>query len=177
MGIDLTRPTPGVATQGNSLILRAPKGVVADRANPKVTELAGATCEDVTYMITAGGFNHTPGNETITDERETLPYPMELDGNQTDTLEVTHAWDQNGVAGAKTGFEEGLVLGEEYDFFRRDGIPHDTPLAAGQRVKVFSGTARRTRDVPPVKNEIFKKITPFALAGETLDDVTIVAGP
>lgn len=160
-------------TDGNLTIMLVPAADVTDPTAPTATLLNGATAQDITYDLVAdSGWNHTPGNESISINRLTLRQALEIEGRQNDTLEITYAWDAS-ITAPDTQVDDFLVEGERYYAFARWGVDHETDFAAGDKVDVFPVTCGRKRKVAPSTGAEQQKTVALKPFGTVLDDVAV----
>lgn len=124
---------PGsVASDGNLVVLFVPKDGVANKLAPTVTELSAATVKDITYALTASGWNPTRSQDTVTDDRLTAPDVYEQPGRSTNQLSVQY------VAGAADDTASTtLEQGTEGSFYVRYAVPYETDFAEDDEWEVW----------------------------------------
>jgi hypothetical protein len=137
---------PGVASDGNGLVVFVP--TIAAPAAPAAADLNAGTAKALTYGLTTDGFRHDTTIATITSGRYTLAQVLEIDGQETDTLEVQYVYtnddEEDVVRTTLTPGVEGFIV-------HRLGYANDEPFEAGQKV-----------DVIPVKASIQRRVAPTA---------------
>lgn len=169
MGISLT--TPGaVGTDGNLLILAAPKTAFANYPKVIVTDLSAAATKDITYSLTTSGFNNGISEESVTDERLTLAAVLAQPGRVTETLELQYVY---GTAGDVC--DPLFVKGLDFVFAVRRAVPHDQPIAAGDKFDFLVAKSGVKRPDPEAANAKFTKTQAFYPQAASQRDVVITA--
>jgi hypothetical protein len=144
---------PGsVGNDDNLLILAVPKGGVASRLAPTVSELAAATVKDVTYSLATDGWNATQDQAPATDERLTLGQTLERAGRGSASLEIKY------VFGADDDIADvAFTKDSEWDFYSRYAVPYTQDIASGDEFEVWSGQLGVKRTDPPAANGVWTK--------------------
>ena len=124
---------PGsVANDGNLVVLFVPTAGVVNKLAPTITELAAATVKDITYALTASGWNPSRSQDTVTDDRLTSPDVYEQPGRSTNQLSIQY------VAGAADDTASAtLAQGTVGSFYVRYAAPYTADFAVDDEWEVW----------------------------------------
>jgi len=123
---------PGRASDGRSLVLAAPKGVVEDLKAPTLAELTDPRVLDITYLLFGDGFDHQTTVNKFQTTRYTLAQVLENEGTVQDTIALKYPYVATDDDVLRTQF----VRGSEWDIFERLVLDNGTPLADGQLLSI-----------------------------------------
>jgi hypothetical protein len=169
MGINTEVPD-AVVTDGNLLILAAPKTAFATYPNVKVADLSAAAAKDITYSLTTTGFNNTITQESISDERLTLASVLAQPGRVTETLELQY------VYGGDADVADALFVKDEtYVFAVRRAVPHEQAITAGDKFDFLVAKAGVKRPDQETANANFTKTQGFYPQAASQRDVVLSA--
>lgn len=156
-----TKLVPGsVGNDDNLLILVVPKDGVANPDAPTVAELNAATVKDVTYSLTADGWNTTRNQDTTTDDRLTLGDVLEQPGRKTNSLEIKY------VFGADDDVADPLfVEGFEGVAYARYAVPYTQDIAADDEFEKWPFKAGVKRVDAPAANGKWTKTQKLFVTG------------
>ncbi|GGA72616.1 hypothetical protein GCM10011490_24240 [Pseudoclavibacter endophyticus] len=144
MGINTGRPERGIRGSDRYLILAVPATAIEDPSAITVTELEAETAIDVTYSFTSDGYNRSPSEETVNDDRLTLGQSLTERGRRTDTLQTTIV-----ASGEESVADNAFIEDEEFYHVHRPYVPHDEPLAAGQEYDAIPvRVGMKVRNIP-----------------------------
>ena len=165
----------GPLSDGNLTIMVVPSAEIEAVSDVTAALLNGASAVDITYDLTTDGYQHTPGNEEITQNRLTRPYEKKRQGKQTDTLQLQYGYDPETGEG-ETQADTVLVTGAKVHVIERRGVDHETDFAAGDKIKIYPGEVGRKTDDPPVAAAEFTRSVAILLDGEGTDETVLAAG-
>lgn len=144
---------PSTPADGNTLVLLLP--TFADPAAPKLTETASAV--DISCYLTASGWKPSLSEQVITDERLCSTEVFEQPGRSTDSLEVEYIDNTNSPDEATFNeAKETLVPRAPQFVLIRTGKPYETPLAVGDKVKIYPIKPGKYNELPPEANSVLK---------------------
>lgn len=116
-------------SDGNYTITYVPTGSNAKSA----AILNGGTAKDVTYSLTADGFNYGVTQATVEDKRLTLTQDLSRPGKKTETLTLKYV-DSDDADSAAVLFTEGLTG----QFAVRRKVANGTAYAAAQKADILT---------------------------------------
>lgn len=161
---------PGRASDGRSLVLAAPKGVVADLSAPTLAELTHPSVLDITYLLFGDGFDHQTEVTKFQTTRYTLAQILENEGQVKDTVVLKYPYVATDADVLRTKF----LQGTEWDIFERLVVDNDVPLADGQLLSIAAPMrAGLQREIPRTANTEIGKIQDLSAIGLVHRDVTI----
>ena len=168
----LEEVAPGVAADGNGLVLWVPAGGIADVEAPTVAELTDPDVVPLTYSLTPDGFRQETTENVITSGRYTLKQIIEIPGTVLDAIEVQYVYTGTASDTARLTLEAGV---NGY-IVHRLGYPNETGIAAAQIVDVIPVTAGIQRKVPPVANSELQRVQKLTVRAAIGRDVAVVSG-
>lgn len=144
---------------------------IADPTKPKLTELSAGT--DLTYAFTSDGFAPSGDQDINDDARLTLKQKLQSLGQKSETIEPKYVFNPESTADDIARLT--LAEGTKGFFVERPAVPHDTPLAVGQFVRVHPVQmgAIKTLDHEPGSPQTVTQAC--AVVGEVTGLVAIVA--
>jgi hypothetical protein len=161
----------GTPADGFGRVLWVP--TIADLDAPTVAELTAGTVIALTYGLSPDGFRHETSIATITTGRYTLAQALELDGVETDTIELQYVYNRETPTDAETA----LVKGAVGNIVHQLGYANDTDIAAGQILNAVAPVKISTpRDVPPTQNTELMKVVKANVTGKVRREVEVAAG-
>lgn len=170
MAIDKGRPERGIRGADRYCIFAVPASGIADPEAIKVAELAAVTAQDVTYSFTSDGYQMSPSEETINDDRLTLGQSLTERGRRTDTLVTTIV-----ASGEDSKADKLFIEDEEFYLVHRPYEPHDADLAAGQEYDAYPvRVGMKTRNIP-VGNAMQTKNVTWSYWDKPVEGKTLVA--
>jgi hypothetical protein len=129
--------------------------------------------KDLTYYFTPDGW--TPGGDqaTVTDDRLTAPQVFEQPGKVTDTLDTVYVINPQ----SPTDDVAELTLIQNVAGFIgvRKAMPHDTAVAAAQKVTIYPIKCGVQRDLTPEANGVFKKAQKQFITNNVRREVAVLA--
>ena len=161
---------PGQVSDGHGLVLFAPKGTIADRAHPTVEELTGDDVIDLTYALTADGFNHTVTTADVTVSRYTLDQELTLEGKETHTLVLKYPYTNTDSDVARTTLTPGI----EGDIIHRLGYANSEEIAEDQILDVIPVRAGKSVKDAPAANTELTRTQKLSITGKVELDATVV---
>lgn len=167
---------PSTPSDGN--IKTVLVSAIADPAAPTVTELTGASVEDISCYLTKDGFALTVDQATITDERLCSTQVFGKPGTKTYGLTLTGIDNTNSdFASTDNVLVDTLVEGASMFLVRRRGKAFDEPIEAGDMVTVIPFDVGVKQDVAPESNSVIRSTWTQFVSGDVETDVAVVAGP
>lgn len=161
---------PGRASDGRSLVLAAPKGVVADLDAPTLAELTHPSVLDITYLLFPDGFDHQTEVTKFQTGRYTLAQILENEGTVKDTLVLKYPYIATDADVLRTQF----LQGTEWDIFERLVVDNAAPLADGQLLSIAAPVrAGLQREIPRTANTEIGKQQDLLVTGLVRRDVVI----
>lgn len=151
-----------VATEDNYRIK-----VVDTIAGAAITATEWDGGDDITYMLTADGWNPAQDQGTVTDERLTLAQILERPGKKTKSLTVKYVDGATNNASLAEGTATNIVI--------RPLIANETAGAADQEVVVWPVLCGEQMDDAPVTNGVFTKSQKLFVTG-VVERQTMAAG-
>lgn len=128
---------------------------LADPSAPTVAELTAGTAAAISCYLTAGGFQGTTDQATISDERECSTEVFGQPGRKTRSLSITGIDNTNSANDtAYNALVDVMVEGAQRYAVRRRGIPFDTAWAADQVVDVWPFKPGVKQEVPAEANSV-----------------------
>lgn len=165
---------PATPADGNMKVVVVP--TLADPAAPTVTELNAATVVDISCYLTAGGYQPTQDQATISDERLCSTQVFGAPGRKTLGLSLQVVDNTNSEYEAEYNEAvETLVEGQDVYVVERRGLPFDAPFAADQTVRVWPIKAGMKQNDPPEANSVLRATIPTFVTADVVD-VVAVAG-
>jgi hypothetical protein len=123
-------PPPALDQKGNTVIWWVP--TIADVSAPTAAEIGASGAKRLTYSFTPDGWGFQGAQDTVDDDRLTIPQPLSsLDTNKV-SLDLKYVdSDQAGSAAMV------LTAGLSGYFVERRKVPNATLIAAAQKVRVI----------------------------------------
>jgi len=119
--------------KGNTTIWWVP--TIANLSAPTVAEIGASGSYRLTYDFTTDGFNLAGSQDTVDDDRLTLPQPLQsLDVNKV-TLDLKYVQSSDAHSAQAI-----LISGTPGYFVLRQNVPDATLIAAAQTVRVIPVT-------------------------------------
>lgn len=144
---------PSTPADGNTLVLLLP--TFADPAAAKLTETASGV--DISCYLTASGWKPSLAEQVTVDERLCSTETYEQPGRSTNSLEVEYIDNTNSENDATFNVaKETLVPHAPQFVLIRTGKPYATPLAVGDKVKIYPIKAGQYNELPPEANSVLK---------------------
>jgi len=144
---------PSTPADGNTLVLIVP--TLADPSAPKLTETA--TAVDISCYLTSSGWKPSLAEQVINDERLCSTETFEQPGRKTNSLEAEYIDNTNSENEAEFNkAKDTLVPGLGQYAIIRTGKPYATPLAVGDKVKVYPIKGGEYNELPPEANSVLK---------------------
>lgn len=169
MAFDVEIPG-GILADDNFLAVFVP--AIADINAPKVAELNATGVIPLSLWVGEGEYNHTVNDEPITANRVGVAQPVQYDGSNEHTLEISYVYTN--TAGDKLRLA--LPYGATGYVVERFGVDREEAFAAVHIVDVIPVRAGRQRKVMPTRNTELKRIQRLNVTGRVATDVTVVAG-
>jgi len=159
-----------VSTDEHHLVLFVP--TIANIEAPTVAELGAAGAVDITYYLTADGWNPGGDQATATDDRHTHPQTFETPGKVSNTLDVVYVInpadpDEDEARLALPDGVEGFIVS-------RPAVLKETAIAAAQLFDIWEIKGGRPRRVVPEANSQWKNAQKL-FVGNTAELVAAVA--
>jgi hypothetical protein len=150
---------------------------IATITAPKAaTEISAASSKHISCYITAGGFNLTPSQASISDDRECDTFTAQAPGRVTvDNPSIT-VIDNTGTALSATANDAvtALTPGATVYIVRRHGVLFSTAPAAAQIVDVWKCIVGKKQRIAPEANSVFRSTFPLFIQ-DYAQDVALVA--
>lgn len=160
----------GFPSDGRSLVLAAPKGVVADRKNPTKAELSDPRVLDITYLLFADGFDHQTETSKFTTGRYTLAQILENEGTVKDSITLKYPYVGTDADVLRTK----LAQHSEWDIFERLVTSNEVELQDGQLLSIAAPVrCGLQREIPRAANTEIGKIQDLLVTGKVERDVKI----
>jgi len=163
---------PATPADGNMKVVVVP--TLADADAPTVAELNAETAVDISCYLTAGGYQPSQDQATITDERLCSTQVFGSPGRKTLGLSLQVVDNTNSEY--EEDYNEAVeVLAEGQDVYvvERRGVPFDVPFAAGQTVRVWPIKAGMKQNDPPEANSVLRATIPTFVTANVVDVVTV----
>jgi hypothetical protein len=165
---------PGVDANGRRNVIFSPTSTLS------AATLAGASSVELICYLTKGSFGMASETERGTDDRECTTQSAEVMGNTSYSVnDLDYVWEPQAATGSATNKAyEVLKNGTTGFLIVRYGLPHDTALAAGQKVDVVPVTVGpQIRKAPEGDNpaEKLKIVQSVAVGQGVLFDQVLVA--
>lgn len=165
---------PGTPADGNLLALSV--AAFANVLMPKVTEAMAAGKADLSCYITAGGLNITTEQAVIADERACTTEDFEQPGRKKHGLSITCVDNTNSENETEFNLAvDTLIEGSVQYILVRRGKAFDTPLAAGDTVRVYPVKVGVKVDEPMEANSMLKSTWKLFITSSVGFDVKMVA--
>lgn len=159
----------GFASDGRGQVLWAE--TFADPSQPTAAELADAT--PITYGLTPDGFMHDFTIATVTTGRYTLEQALELDGTQTDTVEVKWVYNRENPTDVETLLG---TPGTDGYIVHSLGYPNGHVFKSGDKLNaIIPVRTSIPRDVPPTQNSEAAKVQKLNVVGKVQREVSVAA--
>lgn len=161
---------PGRPSDGRSLVIATPKGVVADLSEPKLSELTHPSALDITYLLFGDGFDHQTTVNKFQTTRYTLAQILENEGTVQDTITLKYPYLGTDADVLRTKFTQH----SEWDLFERLVTPNEMGLADGQLLSIAVPVrCGLQREIPRTANTEIGKIQDLLTVGKVERDVVI----
>lgn len=166
---------PSTPADGNMKVVIVP--TLADPSAPTVTELNAATTVDISCYLTAGGWQPTQDQATISDERLCSTQVFGQPGRKTLGLTMQVIDNTNSEYEAEYNKAvETLVEGQDLFAVERRGLPFDEPFEADQKVRVWPFKAGMKQLDPPEANSVLRATIPTFVTADVVDVTTVTDG-
>lgn len=144
---------PSTPADGNTLVLLV--STFADPAAAKLTETASSV--DISCYLTASGWKPSLAEQVTQDERMCSTEIFEQPGRSTNSLEIEYIDNTNSENDAMFNVaKETLVPHAPQFVLIRTGKPYATPLAVGDKVKIYPIKPGQYNELPPEANSVLK---------------------
>jgi hypothetical protein len=148
---------------------------IADPENPTVEELTASSVIDISCYITAGGWNPTVDQATITDQRQCSTMDLGLPGRKTPSGTDLTGIDNTNHPSYPNELAEALAEGADLYVATRRGLPFNTAVAAGQKFDVWPLTVGVKSQVPEEANSVTRSIWHMFPNRQPALDATVAA--
>ena len=162
----------GQVSDGYGLVLFVPADGIEDASKPTVAELTANDVVDVTYALTADGFQHTVTTADITIERYTLDQVLSQEGKETHALVLKYPYTNTDADVSRTTF----LPGTEGFIVHRLAVANDEEIAADQIVDVIPVRAGKSIKDAPAANTELTRTQKMIITGKVQLDVEVVSG-
>lgn len=162
----------GQVSDGHGLVIFVPANGIANPAAPTEDELTGAGVVDVTYALTADGFQHTVTTADITIERYTLDQVLSQEGKETHTLVLRYPYTNTDDDVSRTTFTPGTAG----FIVHRLAVANDEAIEAGQIVDVLPVRAGKSIKDAPAANTELTRTQKMIITGKVWLDVEVASG-
>lgn len=163
---------PATPSDGNLLIVAGLN--FADITAPTLSEASAVSGADLSCYATA--LDVTLDQATITDERLCTTDVFEQPGRKTHGLSITAIDNTNSSDEEDYNLAvETLVEGTVFDVLIRRGKAFDTPLAAGDTVRIYRVKVGAKVDLAPEANSTIKSQWKLFIVGSPAFDVKLTA--
>ena len=144
---------PSTPADGNALVLLV--STFAGTDAPKVTETASAV--DISCYLTASGWKPSLAEQVTTDERLCSTETYEQPGRSTNSLEIEYIDNTNSENDTEFNKAKDTLVPRAPQFIlTRTGKPYATPLAVGDKVKIYPIKPGQYNELPPEANSVLK---------------------
>lgn len=165
---------PSTPADGNVKIVLVP--AIADTSAPTIAELTAETAVDISCYLTAGGWQPTQDQATISDERLCSTQVFGKPGRKTLglTLEVIDNTNSEYEAEYNAAVDT-LVEGVQLYAVERRGKPFDAPFDAEDTVRVWPFQPGMKSNQPPEANSVLKASYPTFVTSNVVDVSAVAA--
>lgn len=164
-----------VVADGNVLVLAGPAGSFTDLTAVTSTQLKSTGVKDITYDLTTSGLAWATTQDTVNNDRFTLPVSLTQPGMKHYTLTLQYVY---GVAtgGATADVADALfVEGSDYVIAVRWGVSHDQAIASADKFDIISVRAGHAGKDAPAQNSHLTKTRTFFVSQVPQEDQVLAA--
>lgn len=147
-----------VVADGNVLVLAAPASTFTDLTAVTAVQVNSTAVKDITYDLTASGLNWATTQDSVNNDRFTLPVSLTGPGIKHYTLSLQYVYGADATADVADSL---FVEGTDYVVAIRWAVPHDQTPAAADKFDFISVKAGHAGKDAPAANANLSKTRNF----------------
>lgn len=169
----MTAPFQPASVETNGTVRMAYLTAVANKLQPKLTELNAVSSLDISCWVTGDGLNTDTSENSIEDPRLCSKQVFQSPGDFSQTLELTYVFNPKVPADDKA--RTTLLRGVKGFIVIRWAVDVEAPWAVGDIVDVYPVTMGKQRKQTPGRNSVHKIMQKPYVTGTVAEDVLVVA--